>query len=118
MPRLPRKPQRGDKVLQALYDSVCDIIDYLPSLEVRGDNKTTAVNHTEFGTTIRAVIPNVTINKTTKGEGGGGEEYYNGTGLSLINNVFSITLPNDNTKNYALVCLSGALQWVELDQCN
>jgi hypothetical protein len=28
----PKKPQRGEKVLQSLYDSVCQIIDFLPSL--------------------------------------------------------------------------------------
>lgn len=40
----PRKPQSGQKVLQSLYNAVCDIIDFLPSLEVTGDNKTIKVD--------------------------------------------------------------------------
>jgi len=32
MALLPRKPRQGDKVLQSLYDAVCQIIDFLPSL--------------------------------------------------------------------------------------
>lgn len=40
----PRKPQSGQKVLQSLYNAVCEIIDFLPSLEVTGDNKTIKVD--------------------------------------------------------------------------
>ena len=120
MPKFPRKPQTGDKVLQALYDSICQIIDYLPSLEVRGDNKTTSVNHTEYGTTIKAILPHNSIIQAKKGEGGEGEEYFaDNTTLTLnpTTNVFSIKPPADSTKNYALVCLSGTIQWIELEDC-
>lgn len=65
----PTKPQKGDKVLQSLYNTVCDIVDYLPSLEVRGDNKTISVSHSTVGTTIKAVQPNSFIpSKNSKGE--------------------------------------------------
>ena len=62
----PRKPAKGQKVLQALYDSICQIIDYLPSLEVRGDGKTTMVKHSSFGTTI-TTINNATNKPQKKG---------------------------------------------------
>lgn len=55
MATLPRKPQRGDKVLQSLHDSICAIIDFLPSLEIRGDNKTIKVNSFATGKTIEAI---------------------------------------------------------------
>jgi hypothetical protein len=51
----PRKPQRGDKALQALYDSVCQIIDFLPSLEVRGDSSTIKVSSLRGGKIIEAI---------------------------------------------------------------
>lgn len=51
----PRKPQRGDKALQALYDSVCQIIDFLPSLEVRGDSSTIKVSGFRGGKIIEAI---------------------------------------------------------------
>lgn len=51
----PRKPQTGDRVLQALFDSVCQIIDYLPSLNITGDNKTIKVNSFSGGKTIEAI---------------------------------------------------------------
>lgn len=52
---LPRKPQQGEKVLQSLYDTVCNIIDFLPSLQIRGDNKTIRVNSFGTGKTIEAI---------------------------------------------------------------
>lgn len=57
MSLFPRKPQAGDRVLQSLYDSVCQIIDFLPSLEIRGDNKTIKINNFSSGKTISAVAP-------------------------------------------------------------
>ena len=50
----PQKPRSGQKVLQGLYNSVCQIIDYLPSLEVRGDSTTTSVSKTSIGTIVHA----------------------------------------------------------------
>lgn len=55
MSNFPRKPQRGDKALQALYDSVCQIIDFLPTLEVRGDSSTIRVNSYRGGKVIEAI---------------------------------------------------------------
>ena len=55
MSSFPRKPQRGDKALQALYDSVCQIIDFLPSLEVRGDSSTIRVSSFRGGKVIEAI---------------------------------------------------------------
>lgn len=63
MANLPRKPQAGDRTLQSMYDAICNIIDYLPSLEIRGDNRTIRINSYGKGKTIEAVqyttsIPN------------------------------------------------------------
>lgn len=55
MPVLPRKPSKGDRALQSIHDSLCEVIDYLPSLEVRGDNKTIGVNSHSSGKTIRVL---------------------------------------------------------------
>jgi hypothetical protein len=52
---LPRKPLKGDRALQSIHDSLCEVIDYLPSLEVRGDNKTIGVNSHSSGKTIRVL---------------------------------------------------------------
>ena len=51
----PRKPVAGEKVLQSMYNAICQIIDFLPSLEVRGDNKTIKINSFAGGKTISAV---------------------------------------------------------------
>ena len=63
MANLPRKPQAGDRTLQSMYDAICNIIDYLPSLEIRGDNRTIRINSYGKGKTIEAIqyatsIPN------------------------------------------------------------
>ena len=117
-----KRPQAGERVLQSLYESVISILDYLPTLTVRGDNKTTYVEHSAAGTIVHAKQPNMYLgqSKTIESEGGGGEYYADNTTLTLNPNtkVFSIKPPSDNTKNYALVCLSGTIQWVELDQCS
>lgn len=52
---LPRKPQAGDRTLQSMYDAICNIIDYLPSLEVRGDNKTIRANSFGSGKTLEVI---------------------------------------------------------------
>ena len=54
----PRKPKHGDKVLQSINDAVCQIIDYLPSLQVRGDDKTIRVNSFSYGKTIESISKN------------------------------------------------------------
>ena len=120
MPKFPRKPQTGDKVLQALYDSICQIIDYLPSLEVRGDNATTSVNHTEYGTIIKSIKPNNVITQSKKG-GEGGQQYYADNESLTLNpttNVFSIKPPADTSKNYTLGYLSGiGFVWLQMEDC-
>lgn len=60
---LPKKPQSGERVLQSLFDSVNQIIDYLPSLRVSGDNKTIKVSTFKSGTIVEA------INKPTSSGG-------------------------------------------------
>ena len=84
MSKFPTKPQRGQKALQAIYNSVCQIIDYLPTLEVRGDNKTISVSHSTAGTTIHA---NKNFSVTE-----GGRKYEAGSGLTLSGNVFNNAL--------------------------
>lgn len=58
---LPRKPKAGDRTLQSMYDAICNIIDYLPSLEVRGDNRTIKVNTFGTGKTIEAIKYNSNV---------------------------------------------------------
>jgi hypothetical protein len=55
MATLPRKPQQGDRALQSMYDSICQIIDYLPSLDIVGDNKSVRVNNYRNGRTIEVL---------------------------------------------------------------
>lgn len=50
-----RKPKKGDNILQSLFNAVNDIIDVLPSLEIRGDGKTTRTINSSFGTTIHSI---------------------------------------------------------------
>jgi len=52
---LPRKPQAGDRTLQSIYNAVCSIIDFLPSLEVRGDNKTIKASSFGSGKTLEVI---------------------------------------------------------------
>lgn len=115
MASFPRKPKKGQKALQSIYNSLIQIIDYLPSLQVKGDNKTISVNHSNGGTTIHAI--NQTKNTKQKKAEGGGEYYADNVTLQLNGQTFSIKPPADTTKNYALVCLSGTIQWIELEDC-
>lgn len=118
--KFPKKPSRGQRALQAIYDSVCQIIDYLPSLEVRGDTTTTSVSHSSAGTIIHAK-QNLPAPKKTIKEGGQGESYYAGEGLQLVivagQNTFRIIAPPSNDANYALVSISGQIQWVPMQDC-
>lgn len=63
----PRKPKHGDKVLQSIYDAVCQIIDYLPSLQVRGDNRTVRVNSFSYGKTIESINTQTTQTGNSQG---------------------------------------------------
>lgn len=117
----PRKPQRGQKALQSIYNAVCQIIDYLPSLEVKGDSTTTSVSHSSAGTIIHAK-QNLQAPKKQIVEGGeGGQQYYaDGKTLQLQivdgNNTFSIKPPSE-PGNWALVCLNGEIQWILMQDC-
>ena len=121
MSAFPQKPQKGRPAMQELYNAIISIIDYLPSLEIRGDNTTTSVTHSSAGTIVHAK-QNLQAPKKEVVEGGqGGQQYFadNDTlRLQVIggNNTFSIKPINDNN-NYALVCLSGVVQWVPLEDC-
>lgn len=102
---IPKKPLRGQKALQSIYNSVCQIIDYLPSLTVTGDNKTTYVNHSTGGQVIHAVQKDTVIP-------GGKKEYEAGSGLTLSGNVFNNDVTSGRfievTSAYAINCtLSG-----------
>ena len=91
----PQKPRTGQKVLQGLYNSVCQIIDYLPSLEVRGDNSSTAVTKTSNGTIIHSTNNNSTLSQK--------KNYYGFHGISIEGNRYiACTLTGGNyiTVNY------------------
>ena len=93
----PKKPQRGEKVLQSLYDSVCQIIDFLPSLQVVGDNKTVKVDSFGSGKTITAIKP---ANSTTSSSGTSQQQVFLGiiTNGSNISNVTArLSTDNGNT---------------------
>lgn len=55
MSLLPKKPHYGDDAITSLVQSVNQIIDYLPSLQVRGDNRTIRVNSFGYGKTIEVI---------------------------------------------------------------
>ena len=52
MAKLPNKPRSGQKTIAALYRSICQIIDYLPSLTVKGDGKSISVTNKDSGSII------------------------------------------------------------------
>ena len=122
MAKFPSKPSKGQKALQAIYNAVCQIIDYLPSLEVRGDNTTTSVTHSSAGTIIHSK-QTLQAPKRQVVEGGEGGQYFaDNDSLQLVimneQNVFKIKPPADTSKNYALCWINGTYQWVQLGTCN
>ena len=52
MAKLPKKPRAGQKTIAALYRSINEIIDYLPSLTVKGDGRSISVSNTNQGSII------------------------------------------------------------------
>ena len=94
MAKIPLKPAAGEKVLQSFYDSISEIIDYLPSLEIRGDNKTIRVNNSKFGKTITA------IQKPSGAGGSGGTTTINATGSILAKTTEDSTGLNIKVKLY------------------
>lgn len=96
-----KRPQKGQKVLQSLFDSVNSIIDYLPTITVRGDNNSTYVEHTGAGTVVHAkqrVFPDQS--------GNGGDQYFAGSGLTLSGQLFNVAVDDDTIKivNNKLSC--------------
>ena len=110
MSNYPKKPSKGDRVLQSIYDSVCDIIDYIPSLQIKGDNKTTSVSHSSTGTTIHANVKTPAVPQSKEGT-----EYIAGSGIQILSgNVLNAAIDNSTIKfgvkngQYVLSCtLSG-----------
>lgn len=76
----PQKPRSGQKVLQGLYNSVCQIIDYLPTLEVRGDNSSTSVTKTSNGTIVHASNNNDQLSQNKR--------YFGIHGVKIKNNKY------------------------------
>lgn len=86
MSKKPQKPQKGQPAIKQLYNSVCDIIDYLPSLEVKGDQKSTFVTKSGAGTVIHAAQPF----SSTKAKA---NEYYAGSGIAITSgNIINANL--------------------------
>ena len=77
-----KRPQAGEKALQSIHDSLISVIDYLPTLEVRGDNKSTYVEHSNAGTIVH-------VKQNANPDQAGGKTYYAGKGLTLSGNVFN-----------------------------
>ena len=89
-----KRPQAGERVLQSLYDSVISIIDYLPTLTVRGDNYSTSVEHSSLGTVVH-----VKQNANPDQAGGKKNYYFAGSGLTLASgNVFNVEVDNSTVK--------------------
>lgn len=106
-----KRPQKGQKVLQSLYDSVVSIIDYLPTLTVRGDNYSTYVEHASNGTVVHA-------KQSTSPDQAGGKTYYAGSGLTLSGNTFHNAVTSGRfievTSAYAINCTLSAGNNIEI----
>ena len=50
----PRMPERGTPVLDGILSTLKQICDFLPTLVVNGDGKTTSVTRSRYGTIVRA----------------------------------------------------------------
>lgn len=92
MAKFPTKPPRGSNALQSFYTSICEIIDFLPSLTLHGDNKTIKISEYAFGKTISAIPP---VSK-----GGGGPTTQVSGGSILAKTVENSTGPNIKVKLY------------------
>lgn len=101
--KFPSRPQHGKSFVQEFGNSINQIIDYLPSLEVRGDQKSTYVTKSSKGTVIHATEQNPSTR---------GKEYFAGSGLILSGNTFNNAVTSGRfievTSAYAINCtLSG-----------
>ena len=77
-----KRPQKGQRTLQSIFDSVNSIIDYLPTLTVRGDNYSTYVEHSTAGTVVHA---KQSVSPDQTGQGG---KYYAGSGIAITSGNF------------------------------
>lgn len=110
MANLPKKPMKGEKVLQSIHDSLCEVIDYLPSLEVRGDNKTISVNSYRSGKTIRAIQtpPNSFSAPVQQQKQGAFAKVNSGDGISGYNcSLYENGLDNPATKTITVFLSNG-----------
>jgi len=71
MSKFPTMPEAGTSVLE-IYRTVREIIDYLPSLKIIGDNKSTSVTSSSKGQIIHS-ISKAAGGAGAAGGGGGGE---------------------------------------------
>lgn len=106
MSKFPSRPSRGDKVLQSIYDSLNEVIDYIPSLQIKGDNKTTSVSHSSTGTTIHANVTPPAAPQSKEGT-----EYIAGSGIQILSGtVLNAAIDNSTIKfgvkngQYVLSC--------------
>lgn len=71
MPTLPKMPGPGSPIT-AIWNTVRDIVDYLPSLRVIADNTTTSVSRTAGGQVIHSLAKGTAGGGAATGGGGGG----------------------------------------------
>lgn len=71
MPTLPKMPGPGSPIT-AIWNTVRDIVNYLPSLRVIADNTTTSVSRTAGGQVIHSLAKGTAGGGAATGGGGGG----------------------------------------------
>lgn len=71
MSTLPKMPGPGSPIT-AIWNTVRDIVNYLPSLRVIADNTTTSVSRTAGGQVIHSLAKGTTGGGAATGGGGGG----------------------------------------------
>ena len=74
MSKFPTMPEAGTSVLE-IYRTVQEILDYLPSLKIVGDNKTTSVTRSNQGQIIHSMGKSTGGAGAAGGGGGGGQTY-------------------------------------------
>lgn len=101
MAKFPSKPTIGQPAIKQLHKSINEIIDYLPSLDVKGDQKSTYVTKSSAGTVIHAAQTASTTKEKAL-------EYFAGSGLQLLSgNVFNVGIDDRTIKlvNNKLSCV-------------
>ncbi len=64
----PHMPAKGTPFVKGTIDTLQSIINFLPQLDVEGDNRTVTTNHTPLGSIISAIPPKTGARKTTQSE--------------------------------------------------